>query len=474
MQIKIKIGQLIEAMAEFKNEPLVSNEEIAVDDLGCSIMTPTGVLTPINHIIKKNNLAGMKLEFENGHILKCAKKHILFNGGNDIYADDIKIGDNIDAIDGKLNVIGLCDINETEFYDIGVDAPHQYVDSIGIIHHNTIVTAALSHLVEQATNGGRTLVIVPNKDLVEQTAEDYRNVGLDVGVYYGDKKDIGTQHTICTWQSLTNLHKAGTIDGLNIIDAFIDGVQCVIVDEAHSAKATCLKDLLTGPLASIPIRWGMTGTIPEHHHQAILILMCIGETINELTTKELQDMGMLAKCRVNIIQIQDKGEYADYKNEQTYLLSNAARMKYIAEQIEDMAKEGNTLVLVDRIKAGELLDEFIDDASFISGSSKSSARNAEYDRISSGNNEIVIATYGIAAVGINIPRIFNLVLIEPGKSYIKVVQSIGRGVRKAKDKDHVEIWDFTSSAKYSKRHLTKRKAFYRKKEFPFEVTKVTI
>ena len=348
---------------------------------------------------------------------------------------------------------------------------HQCVQEISTGAGKTILTAALSYIVEQET-GGRTIVIVPNKDLVKQTEVDYVNVGLDVGVYYGDRKDIGTQHTICTWQSLNNLNKMGDIDGLNVIDAFLDGVNCVICDECHLAKADILKNLLTGPLASIPIRWGMTGTIPEYDFQEIALLVSIGETVNQLTAKELQDLGHLAECHVNIIQVQDNGGFKGYQEELKHLVTNPARMKYIAEKITSISETGNTLVLVDRIKAGELLDEFLDDAIFLSGSDKVETRKEHYEEVSKTDNKIIVATYGIASTGINIPRIFNLVIIEPGKSYVKVIQSIGRGIRKAKDKDFVEIWDFTSSLKYSKRHLTKRKKFYRKVQYPFTVTKV--
>ena len=72
----------------------------------------------------------------------------------------------------------------------------------------------------------------------------------------------------------------------------------------------------------------------------------------------------------------------------------------------------------------------------------------------------------------NIPRIFNLVLIEPGKSFVRVIQSIGRGIRKAEDKDFVQIWDITSTCKYAKRHLTERKKYYREAQYPFTITKV--
>ena len=93
-------------------------------------------------------------------------------------------------------------------------------------------------------------------------------------------------------------------------------------------------------------------------------------------------------------------------------------------------------------------------------------------KIQDSDNKIIIATYGVASVGINIPRIFNLVLVESGKSFVRVIQSIGRGIRKAQDKDFVQIWDITSTAKFSKRHLAKRKKFYDEAKYPFNINKV--
>jgi superfamily II DNA or RNA helicase len=109
---------------------------------------------------------------------------------------------------------------------------------------------------------------------------------------------------------------------------------------------------------------------------------------------------------------------------------------------------------------------------FISGSTKNNDRKEEYDQVALSNDTIIVATYGVAAVGINIPRIFNLVLLEPGKSFVRVIQSIGRGIRKAEDKDFVQIWDVTSNAKFAKRHLTKRKEFYREANYPFSLAKL--
>lgn len=110
---------------------------------------------------------------------------------------------------------------------------------------------------------------------------------------------------------------------------------------------------------------------------------------------------------------------------------------------------------------------------FISGEVKLGERKEHYDEVRDVDDKIIIATYGVAAVGLNIPRIFNLVLLEPGKSFVRVIQSIGRGIRKAEDKDFVQIWDITSTCKYAKRHLTERKKFYKEAKYPFSIEKVT-
>lgn len=364
--------------------------------------------------------------------------------------------------------------------DYQVDAIQRYLEnpqSIQVISTGggkTITTAALSTLVEPY---GRSIIIVPSKSLVEQTEEDYKNVGLDVGVFFGDRKEWGHTHTICTWQSLGAFYKRGRMgldeDGASIMD-FIDGVVCVMVDEVHSAKADVLRDLLTGPMAHIPIRWGLTGTIPKEEFERKSLICAIGEVVGETTAKSLQDRGVLSNCEVNIMQLNDEHvEFRTYDSEYKFLTSDNERLEYISSLCGSIAENGNTLILVDRIETGKFLKDALgDDAVFISGQVKMKNRSKEFKEVHVSDNKIIIATYGVAAVGINIPRIFNLVLIEPGKSFVRVIQSIGRGLRTAKDKDFVNIYDITSSLKFSKKHLTSRKQFYKDAEYPFKITKV--
>ena len=334
----------------------------------------------------------------------------------------------------------------------------------------TIMTAALSYNIEPY---GRSIIIVPNTSLVTQTEKDYINLGLDVGVYYGGRKEIGKTHTICTWQSLNVMLKNTKSGEAEVsIQDFLEGVVCVIVDEVHQAKADALKTLLTTVMAQVPIRWGLTGTIPKAKMESQALFVSLGPVINKLSASTLQEQGVLANCHVNVVQLQDKVEFPNYQTELKHLLEDSTRLDTVAGLITKLKESGNTLVLVDRVNAGTELVNRIPDAVFISGGTKAQVRQEEYDKVSVESGLVLVATYGVAAVGINIPRIFNVVLIEPGKSFVRVIQSIGRGIRKAEDKDHVEIYDITSSCKFAKRHLTKRKEFYKEANYPFSIQKL--
>lgn len=326
----------------------------------------------------------------------------------------------------------------------------------------TIITATLARCVEQH---GRSLLIVPSKNLVTQTEEDYINIGLDVGVVYGDRKQFHNQHLICTWQSLNSLLKDHPEHLLDILKDLV----CVMVDEAHSLKADKLKSLMTQVFAEVPIRWAVTGTIPKEEYEWRALQVCVGDVINNITAAELQDRGVLANCNVNIVQLVDYAEFRDYQSELRYLLENQDRLAYIAKMVNEL--EGNTLVLVDRVDPGRQLAAQINNATFLSGSTKVRDRREQYTEVNFSDGKVLVATYGIAAVGINIVKLHNLVLIEPGKSFVRVIQSIGRGLRRGFDKEHVDIWDITSTCKFSKRHLTKRKQFYSDAQYPYSQEK---
>jgi superfamily II DNA or RNA helicase len=362
-----------------------------------------------------------------------------------------------------------------ELRDYQVETINKFIENPQCIQEiatgagKTIITAALCQLVEPY---GRTLTIVPNKSLVTQTEEDFIAANLDVGVYYGDRKELGRFNTIATWQSLNVLEKKSKDEHTTDFLEAIQGINTVIIDEVHMAKADVLKRMLTGPFAHCGIRWGLTGTVPKADFEFYGLKCSIGEVVNKIPAKELQDKGVLAQCNVNVLQTQDHPEFKNYQEELKWLTTDSTRMTWIADTIKSIATSGNTLILVDRISAGEILEKKIKNSVFISGSTKNPDRKEHYDEVSTAQNKVIIATYGVAAVGINIPRIFNLVLIEPGKSFVRVIQSIGRGIRKAEDKDSVQIWDITSSCKFAKRHLGQRKKFYKEANYPYNIEKI--
>ena len=208
----------------------------------------------------------------------------------------------------------------------------------------TLITAAMSKCVEKY---GRTIVIVPNKDLVQQTYNDYAMVGLDAGVFYGEKKELNHQHTITTWQSLNSLWKKTKKGEVALteqdIGDFISGVVAIIVDEAHTSAAEALHAVLGQVMRNIPLRWGLTGTIPKDPVLAAKIKCNVGDIIYTITAKELQDKKILSTCNVNCIKLKSSLKFGNYQEELKYLVTDRDRMQYVATLISAIAESGNTL-----------------------------------------------------------------------------------------------------------------------------------
>lgn len=352
----------------------------------------------------------------------------------------------------------------------------QAVEELCTSFGKTILTAVLSHITEPY---GRSLVIVPNTDLVKQTYKDYANLGLDVGVYYGDEKDLGHKHTIATWQSIEVLRrnkKEGKIseDGIELND-ILDGVCSIIIDECHMLKGNVLKDVLTKEFSRIPFRWGITGTIPKDKLDQMNLIVSVGHCIHKVKARELMDLGYLAECRIKIGQIKDHGEYADYIEEKEFLLSDRNHLEWISMLTKKVTEEkGTTLILFNNIETGNILGEYLPDSFLVNGNVKSKIREEIYEKANKEEKVVVRATYGCAAVGINIPNLRNIILIEGGKSIIRVIQSIGRGIRKAEGKMEVDVYDICSTLKYSNNHLKERISLYKDAEYDYEKFKVDV
>ena len=330
----------------------------------------------------------------------------------------------------------------------------------------TIITAGLAQLYYQL---GKVLIVVPRTDLAIETRDTIRAMGMtDCGAYFGDLKEPD-YITVITWQSLAERP-----------ELFAD-VATVVVDEVHGVRADVLFKLLVGPGKNTQVRIGMTGTLPTDDLSKYNIIAAIGPVIYKKKAKELQEKGFLARCHISVLKYLDQCRQAYqeavhmhqyYTDEGTWQYSYKPRMAHLAETIREMATCGNTLVLLRYREYGARLHELLPEAIYLNGDDKAQYRHNIYQEINKQNNSILICTYGIASTGIDVARIFNLVLIEPGKEAIPIVQSIGRGLRRADDKDFVQVFHVASDAKFSSKHVKEVERIYKDHEYPYQIVEV--
>lgn len=317
-------------------------------------------------------------------------------------------------------------------------------------------------IAKQYQQHGKVILIVPSIDLVKQTAETFRNVGFDsVGEFYGKEKIVEAT-TISTWQSLIHYPE------------ILDGVVCLIADECHEYSAKEVHELLTVAAKNVPCRFGFTGTVPKADINLRQLTSSLGPVIYTKKAWELQEAGILATCDIDVLiyhedEIELDNTFKDYHEEAKYLANSKPRRKEIAKKILEVSETGNTLVLVKNIENGERLCELIPGSVFMYGANSSKQRTHEYKSIQEGENKVLICTYGIASTGIDIPRLFNVVIIDAGRDIITIIQSIGRGLRKFADKSHVKIHDITSNLKFSKKHYLQRCKLYKEHRYPYMI-----
>ena len=348
----------------------------------------------------------------------------------------------------------------------------------------TSMCAALA-LSYERTGSLRSIIIVPDTTLTDQTRKSYAAFGLDVGEYSGSVKDLSHKHVVATWQTLQN--------NPQIITEF----QMVIVDECQGLRGAVLTKLLNDYGKHISYRFGVTGTLPEGESDAIAVRIAVGSVQYEIPAHVLIEAGHLSTLDIDIIelsvnlrpqykafkeQVKDDPElskvtYAKFKNsyfpdftsEKKFLHTQPTRMDWIANDLQNKAMlTGNVLCLVNGVAFGRKLAKKIEGAVFLSGTDLTKVRQQIYEQFDGTDNLIVIATVNIAGTGLDITRIFNLVLVDIGRSFIRVIQAIGRGLRKGGDKNHVFVSDICSDLKYSRRHSTKRISHYKNAKYPYK------
>lgn len=317
-------------------------------------------------------------------------------------------------------------------------------------------------------NANKTLIIVPTLQLVDQFKGDMMDYGFDgddIGSVNSKKKEFDRPVVVSTWQSLKN-----QMDKLEMFDA-------VIVDEVHTAAATTINTILQ-ECVNAKYRFGVTGTMPTNRLDSLSVKSFLGSILKTFTGKDLADLGFVSKCTIKQLHLKYQKSYGnDYQTIRDEIFTNPFRMAII----KGLAKktDNSMLILVERIeKEGEILEAYLNEhlpektVVFLSGRDKSEVRD-EWRKDMDGKNDIIcIATYPIFQQGVNIPSLREIVLATSTKSFVRVIQSLGRTLRKhvSKDLGGAILWDLTDEVKHLKDHGKTRFKHYIKEKHIVEET----
>jgi len=336
---------------------------------------------------------------------------------------------------------------------------------------------------------GKVLVIVPTTSLVEQMHNDFVDYsshdptfsGDDVHrIYSGKEKfNIESNVVVTTWQSAMNLPKS-----------WFQQFGMVLGDEAHLFVAKSLNKILNN-LSNAMFRIGTTGTLDGAKCHELNLIGNFGDIFNATTTRKLMDRGDLAELKIKCLSLKHDKELCkivakcDYKSEIDVIVSHPQRNKLITNLAK--SQKGNTLVLFNYVKKhGKPLYEMIKEACpdrdvfFVSGEVKADARNEIRALTEKSDGAIIVASLGTFSTGISIKNLHNIIFASPSKSTIKVLQSIGRGLRKAKNGQGTVLYDITDDFRHGKRenftfkHGRHRVGIYDKQQFDYSFTEMDL
>jgi superfamily II DNA or RNA helicase len=328
--------------------------------------------------------------------------------------------------------------------------------------------------------GLKTLILVPTTSLVEQMYTDFEDYGWSSGtycqkVYQGHDRKVTKDVVISTWQSV---YKMPT--------KYFETFGCVIGDEAHLFKAKSLTGIMT-KLHTCKYRFGLTGTLDGTQTHQLVLEGLFGPVEKVVTTKELIEKKTLADLKIKCIILKHENVRVrmEYAEELEYIVTHKGRQDFIINLLQHL--RGNTLCLFQLVeKHGKPLHEaaerMIPDRNiyFVYGGTGTDTREEIRALIENAKDSIVIASYGTFSTGINIRNIHNIVLASPSKSKIRVLQSIGRGLRQGENKDSVLIFDiaddltFRNQSNFTLNHFQERINIYNEEQFNYEISKVKI
>ena len=337
--------------------------------------------------------------------------------------------------------------------------------------------------------GKKALVIVPTTSLVSQLYTDFNDYGVknnwrsEDHVHYimaGRDKHSDMPITISTWQSLYKMPKE-----------YFDQYDVIVGDECHLFKAKSLTTLMT-KLVNAKYRFGTTGTLDDMQTHQLVLEGLFGRVKRVTTTKELIDKKQLASFEIKAITLKYPEEQCKqivrkkYQEEVDFLVGNNKRNAFIRNLAVSL--EGNTLVLFQYVeKHGNLLHEIIKDKAgssrkvfYVYGGTEVELRENVRAIVESEKDAIIVASYGVYSTGVNIKNLHNIIFTHPGKSKVRVLQSIGRGLRTSEGKSQATLYDIVDDLSYKNqrnfaiKHFVERHKYYMQEKFPVKIYKVNL
>ena len=350
-----------------------------------------------------------------------------------------------------------------------------------------MITAYIMTKMYQQKKSGRTLIIVPTISLVQQMAGDFKSYGYNNPLHCitaGVDKETTEDVVISTWQSIHKMPKK-----------WFEQFDLVIGDEAHLFKSKSLTGIMTKTVGT-KYKYGFTGTLDGTQTHRLVLEGLFGAVEKVTTTKELIDKGTLSEFKIKCIELQYPDEVKQlhkndkYQDEVDFLVRNESRNRFLRNLV--LSLKGNTLLLYNFVeKHGKPLYAEIETAIkqgiekdrkvfFVSGEVDGSAREEIRHIVEKEDDAIIVASYGTFSTGVNIKRLHNIIFSSPSKSRIRVLQSIGRGLRTGDNKDVATLFYIADNLKWKSKnnftldHFAERVKMYNEEKFDYKLYKVSL
>jgi len=328
--------------------------------------------------------------------------------------------------------------------------------------------------------GQKILLVVPTTSLVEQMYKDFHDYGWDADsychrIYSGREKTNEHPVTITTWQSVYKLERS-----------FFEDYNVIIGDEAHLFKSKSLIEIMT-KLHHAKYRFGFTGTLDGTQTHKWVLEGLFGPSYKIVRTSELMEKGHVSKLDIRCLVLKHTPKiFATYEDEVQFIISHNKRNNFIKNLALDL--KGNTLILFSRVEThGKPLYELIDSYKkknrkvfFIHGGVDTEERELVREITEREDDAIIVASYGVFSTGINIRNLHNVIFASPSKSRIRNLQSIGRVLRKGKNKTKAMLYDisddctYNSKKNYTLNHLIERIKIYNEEKFNYEIITINL